>query len=685
MLVLVLILLTGLRVEAEDGGSVAFYFKSEPADSWVALGGALTLSCGTSTTVEKTWTWTLYSSTSHDTGTVLEGSGDTLEYGPADMELDNTFVTCSADVFGTQLISRYALIRVSFLETEFQEEPSDLTAQASSDHIRLDCSPPKGSPSPYITWQKDGEDMDLGNTYVDPLGGLNILNVDESFGGSYTCVANSHQGHEPVTSRAGVLTIEGTATTSLLPVTYDLSFAKSRYRISARKGDTVRVLCGFIGNPTPSFAIMVGSEELSGAGVGAHGTWGTLQSLGEISAVKCEGSSQGISQTMNIPIDVTGTLQVAGGIAVNNLEGEETTMVCSESGANGDPTFSWYKNGAKLVGETARYLEILNPSRADSGMYQCFAATVYSKEQSTFAVTISALDPVPVKVTVTSDEYGLLGENAQLSCVGQGNPVPSVTWHRKEANSVNAIAIDNVVYKETFTEVLALLNIENLSMAEDGIEYICKGGNTDLYDSSIIYKADSSITLQVVQAVEPSISLPSTSVIKGGTPLTLICSVEGSPPPTIEWFMNGDKIEEAVEETYVTDGLGGVYVCKATNMLGTVEQEVIVESKPEFSGGEIFLILLIVAFLLLVLIVLLLILVRRNELERRMKEARARDELLIENEKRAGLTPSLPPTPRSEIHPSAAVAELHSTSLLVTERRFNSSFQVRFHLKYSLG
>ena len=198
-------------------------------------------------------------------------------------------------------------------------------------------------------------------------------------------------------------------------------------------------------------------------------------------------------------------------------------------------------------------------------------------------------------------------------------------------------------------------------MAEDGIEYICKGGNTDLYDSSIIYKADSSITLQVVQAVEPSISLPSTSVIKSGTPLTLICSVEGSPPPTIEWFMNGEKIEEAVEETYVTDGLGGVYACKATNMLGTVEQEVIVESKPEFSGGEIFLILLIVAFLLTVLVVLLLILVRRNELDRRMKEARARDELLLENEKRAGFTPSLPPTPRSEIppaDPSAPVAEV---------------------------
>jgi hypothetical protein len=201
-------------------------------------------------------------------------------------------------------------------------------------------------------------------------------------------------------------------------------------------------------------------------------------------------------------------------------------------------------------------------------------------------------------------------------------------------------------------------------MAEDGVEYICKGDNTDLYDPSVTYNADSSITLQVVQAIEPSISLPSTSAIKGGTPMTLICSVEGSPPPTIEWFINGVKIEGAVEETHVTDGKAGVYKCKATNVLGTVEQEVIVQSKPEYSGGEIFLILLIVGFLLTVLVVILLILVRRNELERRMKEARAKDELLLENEKRAGFTPSLPPaTPRSELPPgtpSAPLAEVPS-------------------------
>ena len=192
----------------------------------------------------------------------------------------------------------------------------------------------------------------------------------------------------------------------------------------------------------------------------------------------------------------------------------------------------------------------------------------------------------------------------------------------------------------------------NLSMTEDGIEYICKGDNTDLYDSSIVYRADTSITLKVVQPIEPSISLPSTSVIKGGTPMTLICSVEGSPPPTIEWFHNGVVIEGEMEETYVTEGLAGVYACKATNMLGTVEQEVIVESLPTYSGGEIFLIILIVGFLLTVLVVLLLILVRRNELERRMREARAKDELLLENEKRTGYTPSLPPmTPRSEFPP----------------------------------
>ena len=393
---------------------------------------------------------------------MLEWSEDVLVLESADQDIDNKYITCSADVFGTQLISRYALVRVSYLGEEFKVEPSDTTVEAGSEHVRLECVPPEGNPAPYVTWEKDGVEVDEENTYVDPLGGLNILNVEQSAEGSYTCVANSFQNHAPVTSRAAVLTVSGTTSQDPLPVTYDLSFAYSRYKISARKGDSVRVLCGFLGNPIPTFAIKVGTEELTTSDtteVGDHGTWGNLHGLNDITALKCEGSNSQGSQTMNIPIDITGTLQVEGGMAVNKLEGEKTTMVCSESGANGEPTYSWYRNGEKLPGETARFLEIEDPSRVDSGMYQCFAATVYSKEQSTFAVTISGVDPVPVKVTVTSEEYGLLGENVQLSCVGQGNPVPSVTWHRKEANSVNAIAIDNVVYKETFTEVLALLNI----------------------------------------------------------------------------------------------------------------------------------------------------------------------------------------------------------------------------------
>ena len=67
------------------------------------------------------------------------------------------------------------------------EEPVDVTVAAGQDHVRLNCIPPVGYPSPYVTWQKDGVEVDLANTYVDPLGGLNILNVDESFAGKKGC------------------------------------------------------------------------------------------------------------------------------------------------------------------------------------------------------------------------------------------------------------------------------------------------------------------------------------------------------------------------------------------------------------------------------------------------------------------------------------------------------------------
>ena len=171
--------------------------------------------------------------------------------------------------------------------------------------------------------------------------------------------------------------------------------------------------------------------------------------------------------------------------------------------------------------------------------------------------------------------------------------------------------------------------------------------------------------MTVVEAIEPSISLPSTSVATSGSPLTLICSVEGSPPPTIEWFKDGVLIEGETKEKFVTDGKSGEYGCKATNMLGSVEQFVKVQATPQFSGGEIFLILLIVAFISIMVIVGGLIFVRRNELERRLMEARAKDELLLEKERRA-ITPSysLPPMSPGLRPPSRSGMSLNNGDLM---------------------
>ena len=56
-----------------------------------------------------------------------------------------------------------------------------------------------------------------------------------------------------------------------------------------------------------------------------------------------------------------------------------------------------------------------------------------------------------------------------------GNPVPSVTWFRKAGNSLEAIPLSRVLFKDTFTERLAVLTFDLLSEADDGNIYTCKG------------------------------------------------------------------------------------------------------------------------------------------------------------------------------------------------------------------
>ena len=75
----------------------------------------------------------------------------------------------------------------------FEEEPENANAIAG-DTILLRCSPPIGFPTPQVTWEKDGEPLDLSTNQRHAIigdGSLELSDIDIADAGKYSCRAEN--------------------------------------------------------------------------------------------------------------------------------------------------------------------------------------------------------------------------------------------------------------------------------------------------------------------------------------------------------------------------------------------------------------------------------------------------------------------------------------------------------------
>ena len=118
----------------------------------------------------------------------------------------------------------------------------------------------------------------------------------------------------------------------------------------------MRVLCGYLGTPTPTFAIRNESNGASysnnaGYTLGPHNTWMDIASVEVSGAVECQGSNKGGMQSLNIVMDLVRRSEVYGGKDVVIVEGESVTLEVTTSDPSEARSFVWYKNGEIISGK----------------------------------------------------------------------------------------------------------------------------------------------------------------------------------------------------------------------------------------------------------------------------------------------------------------------------------------------
>ncbi|XP_053213198.1 uncharacterized protein LOC128396610 [Panonychus citri] len=96
-----------------------------------------------------------------------------------------------------KVYSRNATVNVGYLRDDFRLIPKSDTVIAG-DSVTLDCSPPRGSPEPSVTWKKDGEPMMTlmasPRFQLTTSGSLKINDIHPTDRGIYVCEATNSVG-----------------------------------------------------------------------------------------------------------------------------------------------------------------------------------------------------------------------------------------------------------------------------------------------------------------------------------------------------------------------------------------------------------------------------------------------------------------------------------------------------------
>ncbi|EAA07670.5 AGAP002628-PA [Anopheles gambiae str. PEST] len=219
-------------------------------------------------------------------------------------------------------------------------------------------------------------------------------------------------------------------------------------------------------------------------------------------------------------------------------------------------------------------LQIRDAVPQDAGDYICQIAMLDPRE-----ITHSVEILVPPKIThVTSGGHLQVrkGSPVRLECSATGNPMPNITWTRKNNLLPNG--------EEQFTNPVYV--IENMDRHKGGT-YICTANN------GVGQVATSQIILHVLYP--PEISVENPTVYSGeGQEAMLVCIVHGESQPEVLWHKDTMQIDQT--ERHVIENRGarhtliirkvhpqdfGNYSCIADNQLGKTRKTVTLTGKPK--------------------------------------------------------------------------------------------------------
>ncbi|XP_038613568.1 hemicentin-1 [Tachyglossus aculeatus] len=440
-----------------------------------------------------------------------------------------------------------------------QAQPSNLDVILNNP-ILLPCDA-TGSPSPIITWQKEGISiLTTGGSYTAlPNGGLQISKATVEDAGTYMCVAQN-----PAGTALGKIKLK-------VQVPPGIAAHQKEYVVAVDK--SITLACDAEGYPAPDITWHKDGREVTESIRQRVLSSGALQ----IAFVQPDDTGQYTCMAANVAgsssSDTRLTVHVPPRIRTAEdrytvLENSQAVLQCVADGIP-TPTINWKKDESLLADMPGKYttepfggLVLEKAAPEDSGSYTCVASNTAGQDAHTVSLAVHVL---PEFTELPGDVSLNKGEQLRLTCRAAGIPLPRITWTFN--NNILPAKFDGVTGHSE-------LVIERVSKTDSGT-YVCTAENTVGFVKAIGF----------VYVKEPPVfkgDYHSNWIEPLGGNAVLNCEVKGDPHPTIQWSRKGAAVQInnrirqlgngslAIYGTVNEDA--GFYKCVATNDAGVVER-----------------------------------------------------------------------------------------------------------------
>ncbi|XP_028823701.1 hemicentin-1 isoform X1 [Denticeps clupeoides] len=434
--------------------------------------------------------------------------------------------------------------------------------------LELECHA-RGTPTPVITWLKDGQPVRVGEGVR--LGGsgrrLVVSRVQVSDTALFRCVGTNEAGED---TRDFNVVVH-------VPPSISASGPSER---SVVLQHPIMLQCVSSGIPVPSITWLKDGRpvdttqellRLDSAGRSLQIVQARLEDAGKYTCVATNpaGETQhhihlSVHEPPSILFDEASANQTI-------LVGFQVQLICKATG-NPLPAVSWYKDGRALTSSAGvsiqnrgRVLEVARAQVSDAGVYRCVAVNAAGSAE--LAHTLQVL--VPPSISSPGGEVSaVVSEPVKLECEAAGLPVPSLTW-LKDGRPVSSVTDGMQVLSGG--RVLAFISV----LVSDAGHYTCVAINAG---------GEQQREYELRVFVPPNIVGEEVNVtVVAGKPVELQCRSSAIPPPALAWRKDGRPLYRKPGVTVAGDGGllkissaqlqdTGRYTCEATNVAGKTEK-----------------------------------------------------------------------------------------------------------------